>query len=346
MSNKKVVIRVDGNSKIGLGHIYRGIALAHMLKDEFIIEFVTKLDSTLSPIQETNFKFTILPLEITIDNEPNWLKEKYSSKNTILIIDGYQFNDKYQKNIKDNNFKLVYIDDLVSFHQHADIVINHSLGVKPDDYSAEPYTKFALGTEYALLRPTFLQAAKEDRTMSTIDTAFVCFGGTDIFDISYIATKALLEINQIKKINVVIGNAYTHNKIFNLTSHTDKINIFRNVSEEELLQILLKSSFAIIPSSTILFELCCIKMPILTGYYVENQKNILFSLLDKNAVISCGNISKMTKNSFKNKINQTLKKDFTNNMDAQKILFDGKSKERILKIMSLLKINDENKSIQ
>jgi UDP-2,4-diacetamido-2,4,6-trideoxy-beta-L-altropyranose hydrolase len=40
MANKKIILRVDGNSNMGLGHIYRGIALAEMLKDEFEVLFV------------------------------------------------------------------------------------------------------------------------------------------------------------------------------------------------------------------------------------------------------------------------------------------------------------------
>ena len=35
MIKKKVVLRADGNSKIGLGHVYRLLALAEMLKEDF-----------------------------------------------------------------------------------------------------------------------------------------------------------------------------------------------------------------------------------------------------------------------------------------------------------------------
>ncbi len=64
---KKIIIRVDGNSQIGLGHIYRGIALAEMVKDNFDILFGTRKSSTFSPINDARFKF--LPENINLKKE-------------------------------------------------------------------------------------------------------------------------------------------------------------------------------------------------------------------------------------------------------------------------------------
>ena len=212
---RKVAIRVDGNSSIGLGHIYRGIALAEMLKDEFIIQFVTKPDSTLSPIIDAGFDYLFLPENISFPDESLWFGDNIS-KDSIIILDGYGFKSEYQKTVKQQGYKLVYIDDLVQYHMYADLVINHSPGIKPEDYSAEPYTKFALGLNYAMLRPAFLEAAKQKRVIDKIDTAFVCFGGSDIHDFTLKVTEVLLQTDQIKKINVVIGAAYRHKHIFDL----------------------------------------------------------------------------------------------------------------------------------
>jgi len=75
MLNKKVIIRVDGNSKIGLGHLYRGIALAEILKDKFVIEFVTKTNTTISPIQDAGFDYIFIPENVEFNEEHNWFKE-------------------------------------------------------------------------------------------------------------------------------------------------------------------------------------------------------------------------------------------------------------------------------
>ena len=46
---------------------------------------------------------------------------------------------------------------------YADVVINHSPYIQETHYKKEPYTKLVLGTKYALLRPLFLEEAKQDR---------------------------------------------------------------------------------------------------------------------------------------------------------------------------------------
>ena len=41
MHKPRVVFKADGNKDIGLGHIYRCIALAQMLKSEFEVAFLS-----------------------------------------------------------------------------------------------------------------------------------------------------------------------------------------------------------------------------------------------------------------------------------------------------------------
>lgn len=329
MTRKKIIIRVDGNLNIGLGHIYRGIALAEMLKDDFVIEFITKSDSTISPIEEAKFNLVFIPNNIELLKEPRWFKENYST-DTIIILDGYGFNENYQKQIKEYNFKLVYIDDLSIGTQKADLVINHNLGARIEDYIAESNTKFALGTDYSILRSSFLNAAEHFREINKINIAFVCFGGSDIYDLTYTATKALLRIKQIEKINIVIGGAYNHKRIFELQKQYSIITIYHNLSEKDLFNVMSESNFAIAPASTVLYELCSVKMPVLSGYYAENQRGILKSLLNKEAIFSCNDMREMTENDFKDHIVNCIKSDFNVQMKIQKKLFDGHAKQRLV----------------
>lgn len=50
------------------------------------------------------------------------------------------------------------------------------------------------------------------------------------------------------------------------------MNIYQNLSEFDLLDVMYNSHFAIAPSSNILFEIMAVKMPIVSGYYDERQK--------------------------------------------------------------------------
>ncbi len=330
---KKLLFRADGNSETGLGHLYRLFALVEMYKTECEYTFVTKENTTLNIIPK-KYPLVLIPEIINYQEEPNWLKNRFDSDEHIIIADGYNFDSNYQKNIKNFGYQLIYIDDLTTTHMFADIVVNHSPFVTKNDFSVNEYTKLALGTDYAVLRPSFLNAAKQQREVKKIDVAFVCFGGSDNYNLSQLAVKALLHFTKIKKIYVVLGAAHQHNNIFKIVEENPKVVIQQNLNEKELIGIMYQCNFAIVPTSTILYELCCVKMPILGGYYVKNQELIYKGFLEKGAIFNGGNFSNYNLNTFKNVIkNIFAKENFSDQIKAQQNLFDSFIKERFLKLL-------------
>ncbi len=325
----KILFRADGNSEIGLGHLYRLFALYEMFKDNYYCILITRDNSSIEVIPK-HYNLQLIPNSIIVENEPNWFKENYSI-DTIIVLDGYDFKEDYQQKIKDFGYKLVYIDDLIEGTQKADLVINHSPGVKESDYETESYTKLALGADFAILRPLFLEAAKQNRKITKIDTAFICFGGSDIYDLTLKATNAILEIEQFEKINIVIGAAYQRKKIFELQKTTPQINLFQNLSEKDLIKVMKNSNFAIAPASTILFELLAVKMPILSGYIAENQMLFYLYLRKNNIIFGIDNFNEVNSKDLENAILEMLKVD-------SKIMniIDGMQKQKFMKQFKLI----------
>ena len=329
---KKILCRADGNSKTGLGHMYRLFALVELYKEKYDLTFITREDSTLNVIPKT-YNLKMIP-EIDLLEEPNWLYKNYKPEEYLIILDGYQFSPEYQKSLKSHGFTIVYIDDLVKPYIYADIVINHSEGIDKKEYRCEPYTHIALGTKYAILRPTFLEETKTKRAIQKIDTAFVCFGGADMYDLSYKATQALLDLSFIKEVHVLIGGAYKHTDIFDLENKESSLKIHRNIGEKEIVAVMKQCNFAIAPASTTLYELCTVKMPILSGYFVENQIYIYKSLLEKGAIYGGGDFTTYTSNDFSKKIREINKGDnYSESISIQQELFDDKIKQRFLQLL-------------
>ena len=313
----------------------RLFALVEMCKIDYEFIFITKKTSTLNSIPST-YKIKLIPEYISIEEEPDWLASLFDSSDYIIVADGYQFLSTYQKNIKEKGFKLIYIDDLAKEHMYADVVVNHSPYAHESHFSKESYTKLALGTKYALLRPLFLDEAKQNKSIQIIDSAFVCFGGVDSLNLTQKAVEAALKSPNFKQIHVVLGGAYAHEEIFNLEEkHSDKITIYQNIPEDQLISVMKKCNFAIAPASTILYELLCVKMPVLSGFYVENQKNIYKGLVEKKVIIDGGDFSNYTVLDFEGKINPILQ---CNNIDLflsnQHKLFNGNSKIQFLGLLN------------
>ena len=328
---KKVIFRADGSSTTGLGHLYRLFSLVEIIKDTLDFVFLTHETSTDSVIPKSYNK-AIIPGTIKIEDEPEWLCTNFPPEEYIIVADGYQFIASYQKELKNKGYNLVYIDDLSKEHMYADLVINHSPYIQEKHYKKEAYTKLALGTQYALLRPLFLYQAKQNRSIKTIDSAFVCFGGADPYNLSLKAVQALLQISTIKKTHVVLGGVYKNQEIFDLKEkHSDKINTYRNLSEEDLIKVMHQCNFAIAPASTILYELSCIKMPILSGYYVDNQELIYKGFINNKTIYKGDNMRDIQVSDFVHSIETILNENsFDQQIKAQKALFDDKIASRHL----------------
>ncbi|WBX74532.1 UDP-2,4-diacetamido-2,4,6-trideoxy-beta-L-altropyranose hydrolase [Tenacibaculum pacificus] len=336
---KKLLFRADGNSTIGLGHLYRLFALVELYKKNNDFVFITRNDSTLKVIPNNYFIDTV-PKTIDLINEPEWFATNYKANEYIIIIDGYQFTADYQKKIKQLGYTLIYIDDIITDNQYADIVINHAEGLHKNNYSTEYYTQLALGTQYAILRPSFLEAIKNKRTIKNIDTAFVCFGGADMYDLSYKATKALLHFSKFKEIHILLGGAYKHKFIFELQDKNSNIHIYQNLREKEIVSIMQLCNFAIAPASTTLYELCAIQMPILSGYFVKNQLNIYNSFLKKGAIYGCNNFSEYTISNFIDSIQEVINlKEYHLRLKSQQQLFDNKINNRFFELLKYARLS-------
>ncbi|MDY8138675.1 UDP-2,4-diacetamido-2,4,6-trideoxy-beta-L-altropyranose hydrolase [Aquimarina sp. 2201CG5-10] len=334
---KKILFRADGNTITGLGHLYRLFALAEVYKQSYEYTYITKSSSTVEVIPE-DYNIVVIDKQIDLLEEPLWLASRYNPEEHIIIADGYHFTSSYQKSIKDLGFSLIFIDDLAKEHMYADIVINHSSSSQVSDFKSEDYTQFALGTEYSLLRPAFLELAKEKRTINKINTAFICFGGADKFNFSYQTAKVLLEIDQVSNIHIVIGAAYNGDEINELKhKFPQRIRVYRNLSEKELIKVMKLCNLAIAPTSTILYELLCVKMPIISGYFVENQKSVYNWFNQKKCFYGIGDFCDFDFKKLKDIIvkfsDVSLLQSYINN---QSKCIDGNQKERFLKLVNNL----------
>ncbi len=314
--------------------MYRVFALFEMLKNEFDCILFT-LQSSEILIIPRDFKYHLIPSDIVTFDEINWITKQYPIENTWMILDGYEFNDSYMLKIKKCGFRLAYIDDLLKQGLCADIIINHSLNAKTDNYPLMPTTKLLLGTQFAILRPSFLMAAKEKLKIKNITKVLVCFGGADSLNLTLYAVKALVEQNPHLQINVLIGAAYQHSELFDLAEHHPQIFIHKNLEETGVLEVMKDSQLAIASASNILYELFTVKMPVICGYYVDNQKGIYEGSVANKLIFGIGNIEQFKAVDFEKVIRPILQMEsFSDYLNNQAKLFDDKIKARFINLFS------------
>ena len=258
----------------------------------------------------------------------------------IVVLDGYNFGTDYQKKVKSCCHKLVCIDDKHASHFVASDIINHAGGVSAKDYSTEAYTKLCLGSKYALLRKPFLEAAKKTARVNPNNNLFICFGGADLYNLTCKTLKTSLKIGEWNEIHIVTGSAFKHQfeleKLIN-GSEKNEIYLHKNLSAEQMTEVMRWCNLAIAPASSIAYEICSVKMGFISGYYTDNQLGILNGLDQKGSAINVGNFKdltgkKLTLATEKCLTNSTLK----NMLKNQQLMIDGNSPTRLLNLFKNL----------
>lgn len=318
-----IYFRADGHAKMGLGHVIRSLALAEMLMEDFDCHFIIRnpLPSLKVQILEVCKSITELPETDDHNAEARMLADKYLGGEEIVLLDGYHFRTEYQRIIKNTGCKLVCIDDIHAYHFVADVVINHAPGLKRSDYSVEKYTNLCLGLEYSLLRKPFLEAATQSRSITKLETLFLCFGGSDFNNITLKSLQALSKLNNgIKKVHVILGNANPFKEeieSFTKTIKFPEIDLHLGLSAREMVVTMKESDIAIVPASSILYEVLAVKMPVISGYYVDNQVGVYNGFKNLGVIYGIGDL-----NHFENYI------DLIKRINVQEIKNDVLDQER------------------
>ena len=321
--NKNVFIRADGSPRMGLGHITRCLALAQMIKTKFRIIFIAKEMPEKIRREILNEGFSVKE----IGSETEFLSILKGDE--IAVIDHYEFDSEYQKKIKDKGSMLVCIDDLHNKEFHADLIINHAPWVKPHDYIAQSYSKFALGPDYILLRPEFLQYVKKNKEWEREQTKniFICFGGSDAKNLSVKILEYFPEGEF--ELRVVVGPAFPFieqlERVIDRRSKLE-IEVVSNLSAKEIADELSLADLAIVPASGILLEAMAIGIPVISGFCVDNQIDIYKGLLKEKIFYSANDFNRESFLAALSQINRNANRAMVKN---QKRFIDGQSPSRI-----------------
>jgi len=331
MKKNRILFRADGSSNAGYGHVMRALSLAAILKKKFQCVFIIQNPDTFLRNQIKNVCDKIIEIPVTenLINESESISTKFINPDDIVVLDGYNFKTGYQKQIKKACFKLVCIDDIFNTHFVADVIINHSEGIKISDYSKENYTKLFLGTKYAILRKSFLKKRLKqiDPDFSAL-SVFINMGGTDPDNYTKRALKICLKNVNIKSIDIVIGSFYPYvEELKKMTGSDKKIKIHSNLTETKMYSLIKKSSIAICSASTISYECASVGGIMFVYKTAYNQKNIYSFLVKREVAFPISSLNlKLTE--FKNK--KIRQKYF----DNRRLLFSGDSDKNLKNIFT------------
>lgn len=248
LSSKRILLRADGEEKLGMGHIYRCLSLAYHLTGHELL-FVTKKEFPLGikKIQESYFRFQI------IEND----KELYSIidefQPDILVNDILNTSIEYMQEIRNRVPRIVNFEDRGSGKDLADCVIN---ALYNNCRGANVYQ----GSDYFFIRDEFL-TAKPKAFSKKVENVVVLFGGSDPSDLTRKTYKILQKIAENHseiEFHIITGFGYRYkNEIQDDIPH--RIYIHNDV--KRVSKYLAEADLAITSQGRTIFELACMGVP-------------------------------------------------------------------------------------
>lgn len=323
MNNKEqALFRVDGNSEIGLGHVMRSLALADMISDQFDCSFFC-----INPSEYIKNEISKYCKEIfIIENESTFIN--LILRGQIIVLDGYQFSSEYMQKIVNKGAKLICIDDMHNKFYPAHLIINHSPSAIATNYEKAPYTKLLLGLDYALLRKPFRNASKQKKATTSFKNLLVSMGGADSLNLSQIVLNAAIASGQFENISVI---AAPERRV--QLNYSEQMKVYSHLSAEKIAELMLHNDIMIGPASSVTLEALATNLPVICGYYEENQKEFYNYLNDNKIVFGAGNFRDLLEEQFINIFKNGIL--FFNNKLISKLI-DGNQTSRFLSAFNSL----------
>ena len=246
--NLKFLFIVDGNHKIGLGHVYRCINLSNnILKNNHEILVLTK---------------DKIAKKIISKNQSCILYSKLNDKKIISVLKSFNPDliilDKLQETLHNIKFlkkygKILSIDYIGKNYELIDYGINFL-------YPSSKIKNSFSGFEYSILKKEFSKG-KKFTPKKSVKSILILQGGSDTYCFIPKIILALNRINSSFKITVVTGASFecgtTLKKI--LLKNTKQIQILHNISN--MYDVMKNHDLAVTAAGNTLLELACIGVP-------------------------------------------------------------------------------------
>jgi len=161
----KVVIRSDGSSAIGLGHVMRSLALAQALRDgDDDVTLVTagNLGAVFAQWEREGATVRSLDAEIGSSEDASLTTGIAQQVGAAwLVVDGYAFDHAYRSALGQEP-RLLLLDDHGAARLRATLIVNGNFFARAAMYPSVG-ASLLLGPRYAMLRREFRDAVRPER---------------------------------------------------------------------------------------------------------------------------------------------------------------------------------------
>lgn len=289
-----LVIRADGDERIGAGHVMRCLALAEAWRESGgRVSFVCRpgAEQLLERIARHGFELTRLPPNATHADDANGLIDRATADDAAwVVVDGYHFDNAYHARVRAAGRMLCVLDDGQRWsHPAADVVLNQNLGGETSRYSLRPGARLIAGPQFALVRPSFRRGATAGRPSGSARRLLVSLGGADPADATSRVLDALeLTGNALDQVDVVVGPANPRREAIVRRAAALGSAVRVVVDPPDIAELMRTAEMAVIAAGSTLWEVAALGLPAVCIVVADNQAPLAQNMSEAGAVENAG----------------------------------------------------------
>jgi spore coat polysaccharide biosynthesis predicted glycosyltransferase SpsG/CMP-N-acetylneuraminic acid synthetase len=272
LQRKKILFHVFGSTSLGMGHIYRALALAHEITNHEVL-FVCHQKYELAVSKIASMDYNVIStgdvLETILQQKPD-----------LVINDVLNTEESFIKSLKESGAKVVNFEDLGEGSKLADITVNELYEKPILNLNAD---NFLWGHNYYFLRDEF-DDAKPHQFSEGVESVLISFGGGDRNNITLKSFNAVLPVAKENNIhiNIVCGGGYLFKEeLERAILESGYQNISLSFASGVISKIMERSQIAISSNGRTVYELADMNIPSIVVSQHDREATHSFSTLDR-----------------------------------------------------------------
>ena len=272
-SRLQIVIRADAGPTLGMGHVYRAMALAQSLARHQLL-LVSSAAMPLGGEFFAQFPFA----HRAVDSEAEFARLVSTERPDLLVLDLLDTEASYVESLRAAGAsKIVTFEDLGTGAEVADLLVS-DLYPNP----RVPAERQLTGVQHAVLAPSFETLPRRAPLRNPAQNVLVLFGGTDPANLAQKALDALQAVEFDGEVTLVRGLGAPP-----LEPDNWRLNISLKHNVKNIAQLMAQADLALSSAGRTITELASIGVP--TICLAQNQKEMGHShATEANGVVMLG----------------------------------------------------------
>lgn len=256
----KVAFRVDGNKKLGLGHVKRCVVLAQNLQKRNVsCFFIIQFKEIKEYLESKGFEVFIIQQK----NELQQIKKILINENcTRLVIDSKRKSIEPLLKKLDKHIKIILIDN-ANYWKYADLIVISSVKNPKKIYPKNSI----FGIKYLLHGIEEIPKSIKRKNGSIV----LSMGGTDKYNITKKIVHSFYKRNDDFNLIIILGTFYADEKnLFKFIKNDKRFHIIK--SPPSLTTLMQQASIGLVTFGITVYEAAICRMPLFViSHSAENS---------------------------------------------------------------------------